>query len=584
VRAGHDLTVQGSTVVGAGDVTLDGANSVSIRAATSTSSRKASSKVVEQGLLDSDAIVSYGERTTTTDIDEHGSTQGGQERSLVGAGKGNLSIHAGRALNVTGSDLGAGQDIVLQCWSIYVDPGRDQSACQVYTRMTQDAQSLSAGGTVVNAMQTMEDMGAAAGKTRNARMQALAAASAALAAANMARDIAANGVNVSVSITGGHGESQKSETHTLDAAAASTIAAGRDLTVIATGGGRDSNINAVGADLSAKNKVTIRADTQLNLTSAQDLEEQHSRSRSMSAAAGVAVSVGSSGTAIGVTGSASMSRAHEDGSGVTQRNTHVSGDSVSIVSGGDANLQGAVIAGNKVAADIGGNLNIASLQDSAGFDSKRQSASVSAIAGWGASVSASYSQSTISNDYASVQEQSGIRAGDGGFDLRVSGNTDLKGGVISSTQEAIDRNRNKLATRTLTQSDVQNHADYRGDSFGVSASTGGGDGTDPNASGKGKGPGGSDLINVASTSGAGMNTPVAASTSGNANSVTRSGISAGSLVITDEAGQQAATGKSAAQTVAGTTSAGAWNGAAVRPSGSRPGKIRSPSGFSGPQT
>ena len=108
VQAGHDLTVQGSAVVAEGDVTLTAVNDVRIGAATSTSSRKASSKVVEQGFLDSDAVVSYGERTTTTRIDESGSTQSGQERSLVGSGRGNVSVTAGRALNVTGSDLAAG--------------------------------------------------------------------------------------------------------------------------------------------------------------------------------------------------------------------------------------------------------------------------------------------------------------------------------------------------------------------------------------------------------------------------------------------------------------------------------------------
>ena len=447
---------------------------------------------------------------------------------------------------------------MLQGRSVNVDPGRDKSASRVDTTMTQDALSLSVGGTAVNAMQTMQGLGEAAGKTSNARIQAMAAATAALAAANLARDIAANGVNVSISITGGHSESRKTETHSLDTGAGSSITAGRDLTVIATGGGKDSNINVVGSDLGAKNNVVIRADNQVNLGSSQDLEEQHSSSRSMSAAAGVGVSVGTKGNAIGVAGSVSGGRAQEDGSGVTQRNTRVNGgNSVTIVSGGDANLRGAVISGNKVTADIGGDLNIESRQDTAKFDSKSQSASVSGVAGWGASVSASYSQSNIGSDYASVQEQSGIRAGDGGFDVKVRGNTDLKGGVISSTQDAIDNNSNKFVTRTLTQSDVQNHADYRGESFGVSGgvSSGGGDGKDPNATGAGKGPGGSNLITVASTSGAGMGTPVAASTSGSKDSVTRSGISGGSIVITDDAAQQAATGKSAAETVAATNRA-----------------------------
>ncbi len=151
----------------------------------------------------------------------------------------------------------------------------------------------------------------------------------------------------------------------------------------------------------------------------------------MSAEASVGMSAGTKGNTIGVAGS------------------------VTIVSGGEANLKGAVISGGKVTADIGGNLDIESRQDTAKLDSKSQSASVSGIAGWGASVSASYSQSNVGSDYASVQEQSGIRAGDGGFDVKVKGNTDLKGGVISSTQDAIESQRNKLATATLTQSDVQ---------------------------------------------------------------------------------------------------------------------------------
>ena len=85
----------------------------------------------------------------------------------------------------------------------------------------------------------------------------------------------------------------------------------------------------------------------------------------------------------------------EDGNGATKRNTHVSGgDSVTVFSG-DANIKGAVIAGGKVIADIGGDLDIESRQDTARFDSKSQSASMSGMAGWVPSVSASCSQSAI---------------------------------------------------------------------------------------------------------------------------------------------------------------------------------------------
>jgi len=46
--------------------------------------------------------------------------------------------------------------------------------------------------------------------------------------------------------------------------------------------------------------------------------------------------------------------------------------------------------------------------------------------GVGVSGSVSASSSKINSDYASVVEQSGIRAGDGGFQVNVQGDTDLK--------------------------------------------------------------------------------------------------------------------------------------------------------------
>lgn len=82
--------------------------------------------------------------------------------------------------------------------------------------------------------------------------------------------------------------------------------------------------------------------------------------------------------------------------------------------------------------------------------------------------SVSFSQSTINSDYASVTEQSGIKAGDGGFEVKVKGDTTLTGGVITSTQKAIDDEKNKFSTDgTLTVTDIQNKAEYTANSTSV---------------------------------------------------------------------------------------------------------------------
>ena len=84
---------------------------------------------------------------------------------------------------------------------------------------------------------------------------------------------------------------------------------------------------------------------------------------------------------------------------------------------------------------MGGNLNLESLQDTSTFSGKQQNIGGSVTVGAGFSGSVSYSKSKAKGDFASVNEQTGIQAGDGGFQVNVKGNTDLKGAVIASFTE-----------------------------------------------------------------------------------------------------------------------------------------------------
>ncbi|MCA8458045.1 hypothetical protein LGN04_29540 [Burkholderia multivorans] len=127
----------------------------------------------------------------------------------------------------------------------------------------------------------------------------------------------------------------------------------------------------------------------------------------------------------------------------------------------------------------------------------------------------------------------------------MKGNTDLKGGVIASSDKAVQDNLNALSTATLTHSDIENHAS----SIGLSGGYGGTIGKDQ----KGK----ADNVNpVPGTSlpkgdgGLQVAPPVALGASGDANSTTKSGISGGILAITDSTRQWQLTGQTAAETVA----------------------------------
>ncbi|EJA8885398.1 VENN motif pre-toxin domain-containing protein, partial [Escherichia coli] len=72
--------------------------------------------------------------------------------------------------------------------------------------------------------------------------------------------------------------------------------------------------------------------------------------------------------------------------------------------------------------------------------------------------------------FDSVAEQTGMFAGDGGFDITVGRHTQLEGAVIASTATP---DKNHLDTGTLGFSDLHNEADYKVSHSGISLSGGG---------------------------------------------------------------------------------------------------------------
>uniref|UniRef100_UPI00272D1321 hemagglutinin repeat-containing protein n=1 Tax=Leclercia sp. Marseille-Q4284 TaxID=2866582 RepID=UPI00272D1321 len=223
---------------------------------------------------------------------------------------------------------------------------------------------------------------------------------------------------------------------------------------------------------------------------------------------------------LSISANANSSKGHEKGNGVWQNETTVdAGNQLTINSGRDTTLAGAQVSGETVVADIGRNLTITSLQDSDHYDSRQHSVSGGVGYTFGAggfSGSISASRDKISSDYDSVQEQSGIFAGKGGFDVTVGNHTQLDGGVIASTAEA---GRNRLDTGTLGFSDIHNQAEFETGHQGAGISSGGSIGSQFAG-------------NMANGLLAG------GGNSGDAEGTTRAAVSEGTLTIRDTANQQ----------------------------------------------
>jgi filamentous hemagglutinin len=150
-----------------------------------------------------------------------------------------------------------------------------------------------------------------------------------------------------------------------------------------------------------------------------------------------------------------------------------------MTSGGDTTLRGATVTAPEVIADVGGNLQIESLQDTSTYQAKQSSSGVGVSLCippfcYGVStVSGGVGKAKVNGDFASVTEQSAIRAGDGGFQVDVKGSTDLKGGAITSSQAAVDAGLNTFASvGPVTSSDIQNRDNYSASGYGVSGGFG----------------------------------------------------------------------------------------------------------------
>ncbi|EFA7688849.1 filamentous hemagglutinin, partial [Escherichia coli] len=192
---------------------------------------------------------------------------------------------------------------------------------------------------------------------------------------------------------------------------------------------------------------------------------------------------------------------------------------LTIISGRDTTLTGAQAGGETVKVDAGRHLTLTSEQDSDRYDSKQQNASAGGSFTFGSmsgSASVSLSRDKMHSNYDSVQEQTGIFAGRGGFDVTTGQHTQLNGAVIASTATA---DKNRLDTGTLGFSDIENRADFKTEHQSAGLSTGGS-------------VAGNFLGNMAN------NLLVGANHEGHADSTTQSAVSAGNITIRDTQSQK----------------------------------------------
>ena len=217
--------------------------------------------------------------------------------------------------------------------------------------------------------------------------------------------------------------------------------------------------------------ITLDSADKINLESVQDTYTNRADNKNSGGSIGAFIGANGNSYGVGFEASVQKGKGWENSDSVTQRNTVLNSDHLTLNSGGDTNIKGAVVNAKRLDGNIAGDLNLESRQDTNHYDSKQVQANASGSFTWGTGGggSVNVSQNKAKVNYAQVEEQTGLFVGEDGMNLTVGGNTDLKGAVIASQAEA---SKNHFSTGTLTHENIENHSEVsvQSVSAGISSS------------------------------------------------------------------------------------------------------------------
>lgn len=483
LSAGHDVKAKGIQAIADDNLHVQAGHDVDIGATTNHFKEVHQQTKKTSGVLASGAGITLGSKSEKHHVESAGWTQS-DGRSTLGSLHGNISVQAGNHAHVMGTDMITPNTnrIDVEAASVKVEAGKDIIHTNERHEYKQSGVSLAVSSPMIEAAQSVMKSVKRSGEVKNERLKQLYQLKAAyevgsvLGAAkgvadtlsslgnmNGGGDISSPSVKISVSV-GASKSTQTSESKTITHSGSELNAGTVNLT------SRKGDVDVLGSTLNAK-RLELDVAKNLNVESVQDT--YHNRSENKNTGWSVGVFAGANGNSygIGVEGSAQVGKGHENSDSVTQRNSYLNAEETIIKTGKDANFKGAVVKTDRLEADIKGNLNLESRQDSNHYDSKQTQAGAGfgvAIYGSGSSASANYSQNKAKLNYAQVEEQTGFHVGKGGMDVKVAGNTHFAGSVIDS--EA-DQDKNRFKTKSLTHTDIENRSEVEVKSVSAGLST-----------------------------------------------------------------------------------------------------------------
>ncbi|WP_397458938.1 hemagglutinin repeat-containing protein [Pseudomonas asplenii] len=496
----RDVKVTGSGLVSTQDLTVQAGRDLVIDAAENTFSRTEMHKeknrdltgVLTANKLGIDDITGNQHLSISSQSHNGQSSQTTLTGSTVGSSQGNVTLAAGRNLAVVASDLVSTKNMSLTGSNVSIAAGMESASQSSTDKSASLAVGRVMGGAVVDGVNTIRSAVKSANNADDPKLKAVKLAQAALAGYNLGvmgaslsdgvdaylnkqGSTSANGTLIKIGTEIANTHSKSTSEYESQTAKQSSLNVGQTLAIEATGksAGTVGDIHVIGSTLKAAN-TDLAAKHDIVLESAQNTADWANNSSNNKTAIGASFNIGQQ-TGFTLDLGAQIAKSLGTGSSVAQVNSTLDTGALTLHSGNDTTLAGAQVRAKSIDALVEGNLNIASRQDSEAEKNKQGTAGIGGSIcippfcyGVPVVVSANFSAGNMKSNYKAVDDQSGLFAGAGGYDIYVGHNTTLQGAVIASDATA---DKNLLSTDRLIASDIKNKSDIKSTSVSVSGST-----------------------------------------------------------------------------------------------------------------
>ena len=520
VKANRNVSVTGSNILGTKDVSVSAGNDVRTDSGEETQRDDVYQYSKKSGLMGAGIGFTIGSKKVTDTSDGRYKNQ---VASNISSSDGEINVKAGNEIHSTTTNYFSNQPADLSAQNVIVD-GKHNTAHVVQSHEEKrSGLTVSVGGQIVNELNNVQQLGKRANSRKNRNLSTLEYLEAANTLKHAYNDgatynnakieklvekekaILTKADELNTAYQAEHPE-QKNAMHPDVKAAINNVnnRAKKDSLLnihVGVGSSKFKQVselnqeNYVGSSIGSKNKVNITADSDnsakgnIHITGSviEAPEVNLNASNNLTIDAGTNSSVQrdtytSSGWSVGATVSphgngvigldANVYKGKENALEKTKTHTGtiIRGKQVNTVSGNDTEIIGSKVIGDSVTTKVGHDLKIESLQDTNDYHKISKNKGISVSYGMSGSARVGFDNSRGSTDshYASVTEQAGIYAGDGGYNVQVNNATTLTGGIIKGST---DKSKNKLSSNSLTMNDIQNEASYSAKTSGYSLST-----------------------------------------------------------------------------------------------------------------